>query len=309
MIRATTDSEWLPVFEALASDVRLHIIRLLSEQSMNNKDLADRLGLSGAIVSMHVRKLQEAGLVKSAMVRKDGGTHKMNALAVQGVEVLFPHGAQEARPFHEVVVPIGHYNDHEVYPTCGLATTSKLIGQFDDPRYFHDPERVQAGILWFGRGYVEYTLPNFLLSSQQIESIDISLEIGSEAPGVNRDWPSDITFVLNGRELGTWTSPGDSGEGRGALTPSWWMDTVNQYGYLKVLQVKESGTYLDGQQLSEVGLRDLAIRRHSWTLRLEVKEDAVHVGGMTLYGAGFGNYNQEIVFRTYYREQAEQEEE
>jgi len=308
MIRATTDPEWLPVFEALASDVRLHIIRLLAEQSMNNKDLADRLGLSGAIVSMHVRKLQEAGLVKSAMVRKDGGTHKMNALAAPGVEVAFPQaGGRTARAFHEVIVPIGHYNDHEVYPTCGLATTSKLIGQFDDPRYFHDPERVQAGILWFGRGYVEYTLPNYLLSSQRLDEIEISLELGSEAPGVNRDWPSDITFVLNGTELGEWTSPGDSGEGRGALNPSWWMDSVNQYGYLKVLQVRESGTYLDGQRMSDVGLGELAVRRNSWTLRLEVKQDAAHVGGLTLYGAGFGNYNQEIVFRTYYREPASDE--
>jgi len=304
MIKATTDAEWLPLFEALASDVRLHIIRLLSEQSMNNKDLADRLGLSGAIVSMHVRKLQEAGIVKSEMVRKDGGTHKMNALAVPGLEVLFPQSGQGgARPFHEVVVPVGHYNDHEVFPTCGLATTHKVIGQFDDPRYFHDPERVQAAILWFGRGFVEYKLPNFLLASQTLEEIEISLEIGSEAPGVNRDWPSDITFGLNGMELGTWTSPGDSGEGRGALTPSWWTDNVNQYGYLKVIQVKESGTYLDGQRLSETGLRDLTVRRNSWTLRLEVKEDAAHVGGMTLYGAGFGNYNQDIVFRTYYRPQ------
>ncbi|TLS51667.1 ArsR family transcriptional regulator [Paenibacillus antri] len=301
MIKASADPQWLPLYDALASDVRLHIIRMLSEQSMNNKDLAERLGLSGAIVSMHVKKLQAAGIVTSAMVRKDGGTHKMNALAVPGVEVLFPHVRQETRTFHEVVVPVGHYNDHEVYPTCGLATTSKMIGQFDDPRFFLDPERVQASILWFGRGFVEYRLPNFLLSSQQLEEIEISLEIGSEAPGVNRDWPSDITFSLNQKELGVWTSPGDSGEGRGALTPAWWTDQVNQYGFLKLIQIREDGTYLDGQRMSAVGLHDLAVQRNQWTLRLEVKEDAAHVGGLTLYGAGFGNYNQDIVFRTYYR--------
>ncbi|WP_309119674.1 ArsR family transcriptional regulator [Paenibacillus sp.] len=301
MIKASADPQWLPLYDALASDVRLHIIRMLSEQSMNNKDIAERLGLSGAIVSMHVKKLQAAGIVTSVMVRKDGGTHKMNALAVPGVEVLFPHVRQEARTFHEVVVPVGHYNDHEVYPTCGLATTGKMIGQFDDPRFFLDPERVQASILWFGRGFVEYRLPNFLLSSQRLEEIEISLEIGSEAPGVNRDWPSDITFSLNQKELGVWTSPGDSGEGRGALTPAWWTDQVNQYGFLKLIQIREDGTYLDGQRMSSVGLRDLAVQRNQWTLRLEVKEDAAHVGGLTLYGAGFGNYNQDIVFRTYYR--------
>ncbi|HZG56201.1 ArsR/SmtB family transcription factor [Paenibacillus sp.] len=302
MIKATVDSQWLPLYEALASEVRLNMIRMLAEGPMNNKDIAERLGLSGAIVSMHVRKLQEAGLVSSEMVRKDGGTHKMNALAAAGVEVAFPQPRQAPRPFHEVAVPVGHYIDHEVYPTCGLATASRIIGQFDDPRYFHDPERVQAGILWFGRGFVEYRLPNYLLASQQLEEIEISLELGSEAPGVAREWPSDITFALNGTELGAWTSPGDSGEGRGALTPSWWSERVNQYGFLKVVHIREDGTYLDGQRLSGVGLGDLAVHRNYWTLRLEVKADAAHVGGLTLYGAGFGNYDQDIVFRTYYRQ-------
>lgn len=301
MIKATTDAEWLPLFDALASGVRLEMIRLLSKQAMNNKDLAEKLGLSGAIVSMHVRKLQAAGIVKSEMVRKEGGTHKLNTLATSGIEVMFPLFHQDERQFHEVAMPIGHYNNHKVFPTCGLATTSAIIGQFDDPRFFLDPERVYAGILWLGKGFVEYKLPNYLLASQRLEEIEISLEIGSEAPGVNRDWPSDISFSLNGCELGFWTSPGDSGEGRGALTPAWWMDNVNQYGYLKLIQIKETGTYLDGRQISSVGLNDIAVERNHWTLRFEVKEDAAHVGGLTLYGKGFGNYDQDIVFRTYYR--------
>lgn len=302
MIRTFTEEQWLPLFEALASDVRLRIIRLLAEQPMNNKELAERLGLSGAIVSMHVRKLQEAGIVSSQLVRKGGGTHKMNSLAASGVEIVFPKGRREARRYHEVIVPVGHYTHHEVHPTCGLATATGVIGQFDDPRYFHDPEHVHARILWLGKGFVEYRLPNYLLASQQLEEIEISLEIGSEAPGINRDWPSDIHFILNGRELGVWTSPGDSGEGRGTYTPSWWREDVNQYGYLKLLRIKENGTYLDGQQISAVGWRDLTIHRNYWTLRLQVKEDAAHVGGLTIYGSGFGNYDQDIVFRTYYRE-------
>jgi predicted transcriptional regulator len=63
----------------------------------------------------------------------------------------------------------------EIHPTCGLATTEKIIGQFDEPRYFYDPQRMSASILWFGRGYVEYTLPNYLLSSQRMAEIEIPL--------------------------------------------------------------------------------------------------------------------------------------
>lgn len=307
MLKASADVECLPIFEALASGVRLNIIRLLSEQPLNNKDLAGQLKLSGAIVSMHVRKLHEAGIVTSEMVRKDGGTHKINKLAVPGIEVLFPKTRYSPRPFHEVSIPVGHYSDHDVSPTCGLATTDRVIGQFDDPRYFLDPERVRAGIVWFGRGFIEYKVPNYLLASQQPEEIEISLEIGSEAPGVAREWPSDICFSLNNAELGMWTSPGDSGDGRGAFTPDWWWDDINQYGFLKLIQVREDGTYIDGQKMSPMGLKDLAVHRNYWTLRLEVKKDAPHIGGLTLYGAGFGNYNQDIVFRVYYREPDRQE--
>ena len=68
-----------------------------------------------------------------------------------------------------------------------------------------------------------------------------------------------------------------------------------------MLRITEEGTYLDGQRLSTVTIQDLPISRNEWTLRFEVPEHAEHVGGLTLYGEGFGNYNQDIRFRTYRR--------
>lgn len=69
----TTDSESLKVYEALASEVRLRIIDLLSSEEMHIKEIAARLYLSSAIVSSHVAKLQKAGIVSSQMKRIDGG--------------------------------------------------------------------------------------------------------------------------------------------------------------------------------------------------------------------------------------------
>lgn len=300
MIQANTELKWLPLYEALASEVRLSIINLLAGQSMNVKDLASALGLSSAIVTMHIRKLERAGLVETKMVRKDGGTHKMCALADTSVVIDLPQQAANTHKYHEVSVPIGHYTEFEVYPTCGLATTEKQIGQFDDPRYFLEPERMNAGILWFGRGYVEYKIPNYLLPGQVPTALEITLELGSEAPGVNEDWPSDISFALNGTDIGVWTSPGDYGDVRGRYSPPWWGDRVNQYGLLKVIRVQEDGTFMDGQRMSDVTLRDIERDRNFWTLRIAVREDAEHVGGLTLYGRGFGNYNHDILFKVYY---------
>ena len=196
---------------------------------------------------------------------------------------------------------MGHYTHFEVYPTCGIATTEKVIGHYDDPRYFLDPERMHAHILWFGKGFVEYRIPNYLLATQKLTEIQISVELGSEAPGINVNWPSDIRFSLNGMDLGYWTSPGDSGEGRGRYTPAWWRDEVNQHGFLKVIRITEEGTFIDGMNMSTNGLRELPLERNYWTLRFSVEESAAHIGGLTLYGTGFGNYNQDIEFRCYYQ--------
>ncbi len=301
MIQTTTDRKWLPLYEALASDVRLKILELLAEKEMNVKELAHMLGLSSAIVTMHVKKLEAGGLIQTDLVRKQGGTHKMCKLALSRIEMRLPQPIEQQRAFDEVAIPVGHYTRFDVHPTCGLATADHVIGQYDDPRFFFEPERMHAKILWFGSGFVEYRIPNYVLPGQTLEEIEISLEIGSEAPGIEANWPSDIHFYVNDTLLGYWTSPGDSGQGRGQLTPAWWPDSINQYGWLKIIRVTEQGTFLDGQRLSAVSIKDIPMSRNEWTLRLEVPNHAAHVGGLTLYGEGFGNYNRDILFRTYRR--------
>lgn len=235
------DEKWLPVYEALASNVRLKIINFLSKQPMNVKELAEKLQLSSAIVTMHVNKLEKAGIIKSKRTRSKGGVQKLCSIALDSIQINFPANIAKGRKFHEFNLPIGLYTDFNVHPTCGIATTKKVIGYFDDPRYFLDPERVNAAILWLGQGFVEYKISNFLLANQIPEELEISMEIASEAPGYNDNWPSDISFFVNDVKLGIWTSPGDFGETEGTLTPKWWGRTINQHGMLKQLHIRNDG--------------------------------------------------------------------
>lgn len=212
----TTDSQSLRVYEALASEVRLQIIDLLYVKEMHIKELASSLYLSSAIVSTHVNKLQTAGLVSYRMRRINGGTYKYCSLSTEYLQIRLSKSEHETRKFTEVSIPVGHYTDFEAAPTCGIATTTKMIGFYDNPTYFLDPERVHAGILWFARGFLEYKIPNYLFKDQRVTEIEISLEIGSEAPHINENWPSDIEFTINDKLMGIWTSPGDFGRLRGA---------------------------------------------------------------------------------------------
>ncbi|CAM3363299.1 ArsR/SmtB family transcription factor [Marinicrinis lubricantis] len=290
----------LPVYEALASDVRLQLIQLLAKSPMNIKELADAVGLSSAIMTMHVKKLEKAKIIRTEMMPGKGGVQKICILDVDQIDIEFPQKNEIVREYHRIELSVGHYTDFRIEPTCGLATREHIIGELDETRYFWDPDRVDAKILWFTKGYIEYKVPNFLLTSQKPEELIISMEISSEAPSTNNNWPSDISFFLNQVQLGTWTSPGDFGDSRGKYTPSWWPIEINQYGLLKQLRITRDGTYMDGNKISNVTLDDVDIRQKQWTFRIAVLEDAKHVGGVTLFGTGFGNYNQDISFQLYY---------
>ncbi|MBU3216835.1 ArsR family transcriptional regulator [Clostridium estertheticum] len=292
--------KWLPVYEALDSSVRIKIINLLSELPLNIKEIASKLELSSAIITMHINKLEKAGIVKGERTKSKGGVQKICSLILDGIIIDFPRKTQKRVEHHEYIVPVGQYTDFEITPTCGLATTEKIIGYFDDTRSFLDSQRVAAKILWFTQGFVEYKLPNYLLTTQNPSELEISMEIGSEAPGANKNWPSDISFIMNGIKIGDWTSPGDFADVKGKYTPNWWNSDINQYGMLKIIKINEKGSFIDGEKISDVKLSDINIRSKQWKLRLEVAADAKHIGGLTVFGSGFGNYDQDLIFRLYY---------
>lgn len=300
-MKIKANEEWLPVYEALASKVRLRIISILAQGPKNIKELAQALNLSSAIMTMHVRKLEQAGIITSKRVKSNGGIQKLCSLSVERLEIDFPKRLDKERKYHEIIMPVGHYTDFDIFPTCGLATREKVIGYFDDPRYFLDVERVNAKILWFMKGYIEYKIPNYLMPNQELEEIEISMELGSEAPGYNNNWPSKLNFYINGKFIGQWTSPGDFGDKRGRFTPAWWGSGINQYGLLKILKVNHNGCWMDGMKMSDVTLEDLNIEQNNLDFKIEVSEEDGKAGGLTIYGEGFGNYDQDIVVKLYYR--------
>ena len=293
----------VPVFKALGSELRIHLIQLLLEhKEMNMNELASSLGITNGALTSHVKKLEESGIVAILPEHSGHGNQKVCRINVDKILVDIAAGNDsESENSYSIEIPVGNYFNYSVYPTCGLSTTKQLIGEVDDPRYFAHPSHVNAQILWFGKGYIDYRIPNMLPPNQRIDRLTISFEISSEAPGINSDWPSDITFMLNGIRLGTWTSPGDFGDVHGMFTPDWWFPNWNQYGLLKMLVIDRNGTSIDGLKMSDVNTQQLLLTsQDDLVLRFQVQEPSQNIGGLTLFGKHFGNYNQGISVKVHY---------
>lgn len=295
MIHITSLDDGLETFKALGSDTRIQILNILLEnEQMSMNQLATELNISNGALTCHIKKLEECGLINISNESAGHGNQKMCSVTQDRIIVDIKKPIDYKNVF-ETEIKVGQFSRHQVWPTCGIATSESVIGEFDDIRYFNHPDRFTANILWFTKGYVEYTIPNLIPSNQRITQLSISAELSSEAPGIDNNWPSDISFYINDTKIGMWTSPGDFGDVHGMFTPQWWPQNWNQYGLLKLLVINDYGTYIDGLKISDVSTLSLHLDYNSdIRLRLAVENDSEHVGGITLYGKSFGNYDQDI---------------
>lgn len=301
MLHITSLNDGLEIFKALGSDVRIEILNILMENNnMSMNELASHLNITNGALTSHIKKLEGCGLISTSSESVGHGNQKICSLHLD--KILIDLEKQEySQNVYSVDLKVGHYSSYRICPTCGLASDKVLIGEVDDPRYFDHPDRYNADILWFTKGFVEYNIPNFIPSFQKITQLTISAELSSEAPGVNNVWPSDISFYLNDVCIGNWLSPGDFGDSRGLFTPDWWFPNWNQYGLLKLLVINKKGTYIDGLKISDVTIDSFNLNyQSSIRFRMAVDDDAEHIGGLTIFGKTFGNYGQDIKVSIHY---------
>ena len=83
---------------------------------------------------------------------------------------------------------------------------------------------------------------------------------------------------------------------------------MNQYGLKVTLRITNHGVWINGKQLLWSRMRELKLDKMIWDFRISVKEDAENIGGCTIFGKGFGNYDSNIEFKFYYSEKTDPEE-
>lgn len=291
-----------PVAKALSSPVRVRMLGLLRTRSMNVNEMAEALHLPVSTAALNVRQLEESGLITTAIQPGVRGAMKLCSQRIDLVSMQLIPEPEASDHALTMQLPIGGYSCAEgILPSCGAVTEQAWIGENDLPQAFYHSNRFNAQLLWFASGELEYRFSLGELDPNQVEWLEFSMEISSNAPLYREDFKSDIFLSVNGVELGVWTSPGDFGGRRGRLNPSWWSDTSSQFGLLKIWRVDAGGSYLDGERLSPVSLADLHLNEGDHiALRLGVRANAEHVGGLNLFGERFGDHAQGIVMRVGY---------
>src|ERR687892_1078832 len=247
--------EDLDLVKGLSSPMRLQILHVLRRRGpMNVNGISRHLGLPQSTIATNVQALESAGLIRTELVKAAKGQQKVCSVRFDEI-VIRLDGAptQQQDDLIEVAMPLGLYTACQVSAPCGLCSPDGIIGLLDVPDYFLDPSRMQASLIWFGRGYVEYKFPNNAkILNAEVESVEFSMELSSEVPGTNSDWPSDISLWVNDVLIGTWTSPGDYGDKRGVYTPNWWKLEGSQYGKLKTWRIGGSWSFLPRGRASGV---------------------------------------------------------
>lgn len=277
------------------------MMSLLSRSSYSIADLAKKLKLPISTVSFHVNILRKAGFVNVTVKRNTRGNAKIVSRQIDRFSLGFLLDTQTKSKTFSMEIPLGSFCDAQIEAGCGMANGSNIIIADDTPGVFFSPERYSAQIIWFAKGYLEYRIPNYMMRDKKVNAVTFSMELCSEAPNYRNDWESDITFWVNGQEVATYVSPGDFGGRRGRLNPPWWSDFSTQYGIIKTIRITNECVYLDENAVSTLNIGKLGLQAGDYiTLRIGIKKDAHHQGGLNLFGEQFGDYAQGLVFTVDY---------
>jgi predicted transcriptional regulator len=303
------------VVKALSNDIRIRILQMLSDSDMNVQQIAARLTLSKTAVLTHLNILEESGFVKSQYLSGSVGNQRICSCVYEKLVFDFiPGKYDDEGVYYESEIPVGNFFDFEAYAPCGLATQHNIIKKWDDPSVMCDVQRVSADLVWTAFGYYEYKLPvSPLFADKKVTGIDIELEISAH-PLVSKhkmvslppymtseritDGVSDVTFWLNGVELGTQTIEAGLDAEKSVYTPTWWRTQPCHGVWVKVV-VNQKGVFLGGRKVSGTTYLDVCRDDPFISFRVGIKEDAAHTSGIMIFGKNFGRYDKQIIVKTF----------
>lgn len=283
---------------ALSNPERIAIMKCLTNANKPLATISQELNIPITTVTRHINALAEAGLIVVNYQPGIKGHAKYCAHALTSFTINLSNKSSTAdQKSYSVEMPIGMFAHCHISAPCGLLGPTHPLIKYDDPKQFFIPNRSEAELLWFNIGHISYNFPTEPLYHHRCSSLSFSFEVCSETEYYNERWPSDLTVFINNVEVLTTTLPGDFGGRQGKFSPEYWSINSTQYGILKNIEINEKGVYENNVLVrSDIKFDDLNLYSgNAVQLRLEIKDDAVHRGGINIFGKNFGDYNQAIV--------------
>jgi predicted transcriptional regulator len=125
-----------------------------------------------------------------------------------------------------------------------------------------------------------------------VVELQVSLELASHLPHSSpEDKSLGVLFSVNQIAVGSWIIPLNGDNYHSLYSPAWWKNSRLQSGKIKLLTINQKGAFIDGNnRVSAVTIDQLDITPGK-RIRLRISSQG---SGVTLFGHGFGDYNQDI---------------
>ncbi len=282
--------------KAISAPERIRILRTLQKKPLSVFELSKLLDLPLSSVSFHIKILEEAKLIRVEYKPALKGHKKLCSLEMIYSVVHFATPEIEENDDITIDMPVGCYHDLNISKGYMADEKAFIFRESNFETLLFSPERFNAQLFSFQSGYAVYRFPNIFKTYPNYKRLSFSFECCSEAPFYREDWPSDITVWVNDVEIATYHSPGDFGGRRGRYSPTYWLLNSTQFGILKHFSVNEYGCYLDNVKTNTTTLSELHLEEKNFIeLKIGFKENAKYVGGINIFGKGFGDYPQNIL--------------
>lgn len=292
-------SKLLTICHALDNEIRLDMLKRIMEKPYKIPDLVKLYNISNSSVLFHINILREANLIFVVFEpSKKGKVQVCYQGDIARISLDLTSKPQIInKKMHTIEIPIGQYIDiagdlrsHYLTDACKFEVSPFL------------PDRIDARIiLIYKSGYITYALPNEHLKNKDVEFIEISFEICSEAPVYINNWRSDLALYINDLKLCDYTCSGDFGDRIGHATTSP-LPLGTQYGQMVTLKISNNGVFINETSVNkELTLQDLNLAKgNKFTFKIECPENGEHVGGFNLFSKTYGDYAQDIKFTIVY---------
>ncbi len=291
------------VCEALGNRTRLNILRRMQAPPyiFTVPQLAKAMKMPVTTLMFHLEKLIKADVLTISYKASKKGAVRLISRKLKSVNIscFYTEAPPSGLQAETQTARVGQFCEFEG-GRFNFCTADKHYTSFGDNCYL--PERFDAELVYATSGRIAYRFSNQAAKLYNVRRIVLSLEICSEAPFFDNDYLSDITFWINGKEVLTYTSPGDFGDHIGRLNPEWWDALNTQYGVLLTIVIDDGGVTLNGEQIdTKLRLKDLDLKKGNKTeIGFGNKDTARNVGGFNIFGKKFGDYPQDINYTVYY---------